>query len=154
MQTALKSMTDFSTKLLKNLVEETTRLEIAGVRSKCGLSSTVLNVEPEMKSVLRSITDFAAESFKGLVIESTNKVDDRADNVEQDTMIESIRAKSYRRKNFETRSKNSGGNPANFKCRSCQKMGHGYRNCPTRFCQACGKRRHDAWEKDCLNYDL
>ncbi len=38
------------------------------------------------------------------------------------------------------------------KCRSCQSTEHLFRDCPTRFCQACGKRGHDAWQQSCPNY--
>ena len=44
----------------------------------------------------------------------------------------------------------SSNNP--MKCRSCQATGHLFRNCPVRFCQACGSRGHDAWNVICPNY--
>ena len=43
-------------------------------------------------------------------------------------------------------------NQGNLKCRSCQSTGHLYRFCPQRFCQACGGKGHDAWDKGCPNY--
>lgn len=37
-------------------------------------------------------------------------------------------------------------------CRNCRSPEHGYIRCPTRFCQACGGRGHDAWSRDCPNF--
>ena len=38
------------------------------------------------------------------------------------------------------------------KCRGCQSTGHIVKDCPTRFCQACGQRGHDAWQQVCPNH--
>ena len=40
------------------------------------------------------------------------------------------------------------------RCRACQSTDHLLRSCPNRCCQACGKRGHDAWDKNCPNYQL
>ena len=40
-----------------------------------------------------------------------------------------------------------------YNCRNCRSSSHGYAKCPTRFCQACGHRGHDAWNRDCPNYN-
>ena len=50
---------------------------------------------------------------------------------------------------------NQNGRPVNkFKCRNCRSTDHLIRKCPQRFCQACGKRGHDAWMDECPNKHL
>lgn len=40
------------------------------------------------------------------------------------------------------------------KCRNCRTTGHFVKQCPQRFCQACGQRGHDSWMELCPNYHL
>ena len=60
---------------------------------------------------------------------------------------------NYRGNNYQTK-RTDRGNPSrnSFNCRSCKSPAHGYSKCPTRFCQACGGRGHDAWNQSCPNY--
>ena len=39
-----------------------------------------------------------------------------------------------------------------LECRICSSTDHLFRQCPSRFCQSCGKKGHDGWAKDCPNY--
>ena len=38
------------------------------------------------------------------------------------------------------------------KCHACKSTAHFMRECPRRFCQACGKNGHDAWSDKCPNF--
>ena len=48
---------------------------------------------------------------------------------------------------------NSRGRGGNIKaCRACQKTDHLIKNCPNKFCQACGQRGHNQYDQTCPNY--
>ena len=156
MQVALKSLPNFSTKSLTDLATETVRLQTAGIPLS---SSSNLSVKCEVNEVTdTSIDNKTVDSIVEKVVEklanlnasgNSNSVDyvqfsDHKDN----------RNPSYRGKGRYSR---RGGNRNNsvrgtFNCRNCRSRSHGYAKCPTRFCQACGSRGHDAWSKDCPNF--
>ena len=164
MQVALKSLPQFNTKTLKELVEETSRLEIAGVKSKVVSPDLVANVEvawaADMEAVINSITDFATKSMQEFAI-GKSRTEQSVNSDDNGTEIGAIRkenvnpvdAVSTRGKRGGGARRSNNGRNDNFKCRSCKKSGHGYRRCTERFCQACGKRGHDAWDTQCPNYD-
>ena len=56
--------------------------------------------------------------------------------------------------NYGRNNKKFSADQKKYKCRSCQSTEHMFRSCPTRFCQACGKRGHDAWDKSCPNFQI
>ena len=39
-----------------------------------------------------------------------------------------------------------------LKCRNCHNTQHLVRRCPPRFCQSCGERGYDWWDKSCTKF--
>ena len=146
MPIALKSSPDFTTKELKDLAQEITRLEIAGI--KAGVATTRVNViaEPhaEIKGTREIIDDIVNKVFDKSKFSDVNAVTSRSEDINTvnhgGTVYGSNNRQSrgrgrYRgsyRDNFTPRS-----SPQNdMKCRSCHGTGHLFPNCPVRFCQA------------------
>ena len=59
--------------------------------------------------------------------------------------------RGHRGRNQRPFNRNRSALPQNRKCRACKSPDHMVRECPTRFCQACGERGHNSWEKRCPN---
>ena len=57
---------------------------------------------------------------------------------------------AYSDSRYNNRRGTSTRNP--LKCRNCQSTDHLVRYCPTLFCQSCGERGHDSWNKSCQKY--
>ena len=158
MQVALKSLEKFAGADIKTIADETTRLELAGIRSL--LSDTSQNkgvfgaTNPrDERSVIDSIADKVIEKLHNI---STSQEDGGSCNEIHFTGRN--RGRGFRARNFRApgrgRSISSNGRtePRQMRCRTCQSTEHLFRNCPTRYCQACGARGHDAWDKNCPNF--
>lgn len=171
MQTALKSMEKFSTSDIKALASETTRLQLAGVKSNIEIRTLVNeisdNANNSSKEIPANIVDAIAD--KVLVkINSINVGSGGHENLENDVSFTTkpsfVGQRTFAGRNF--RGRGQGHQPrrrGNFrggyraptnqlKCRSCQSTDHLVASCPTRFCQACGQRGHDSWNDVCPKY--
>ena len=151
MRLALKSIANYASADLKTLVDEVSRLELAGVNS-CLTDAHGVNV------VEAGVCASRGE-------EATNLVDEIADKVLQKLSESSIdyvsrgrafdRSRSARgngESNSFARGTRSEGRRPPLKCRNCNSTSHLVRRCPSRFCQSCGERGHDSWSKDCPKY--
>ena len=155
MQTALKSIADYSSKSLSDLVTETTRLELAGVKARIPTKDNVLQISEEDEMV-NTVTKRVMEGMSALNVDGTKPENVHANlNYVASGGNRSTNTSSSRRgrDNSSYNKQRRGGNQT-MKCRSCQSVGHGYRSCPSRFCQACGQRGHDAWNESRKNYSL
>ena len=157
MQTALKSLTDFSNKSMMDLAKETVRFQTAGVQS------VVTPVSATIKTEINEVT-VGATGEDSLVQNIVEKVVSRLGGMSVagpsgSTSVDFVYQPSRGRSSYRGhgRSSNQCGRASSrgrgdFKCRNCSSRDHGYAKCPTRFFQACGGRGHDAWSRDCPNF--
>ena len=155
MQIALKSSPQFSTASLIDLAKETSRLQIAGIQSVAS-SKQGYCMSVETNHDVDSVVDKVLEKIKGLTVgipegaqapPSVEFVDNkpvgRFSNRERGPYRS--RPRSFRGGYQPTTSKTR-------RCRACQSADHSVRECPMRFCQACGNKGHDSWDKSCPKY--
>ena len=177
MQMWLKSSPDFSTKSLKEVTDLAASFEIAGVKSS--IKSEVFTVS-ENNSLVDEIAEQVIKKLKNVIIQNQDdKVQIKNFNGDYSVLHEEECNVNYydnkrdenQSRRYDTKSNNYQYNkgPGNnygrnnktftndrkkYKCRTCQSTEHMFRSCPTRFCQACGRRGHDAWDKSCPNFQL
>ena len=161
MQVALKSLEKFSDAEIRTIADETTRLELAGIRS-------LLSDPSKNKAIFgatnpsddRSMVDSIAEKvIEKLQLQTaainlddggkSNEINFAARNRGRGFQFRNYRAPGRGR---SVSSNRSTAEPRQMRCRTCQSTEHLFRKCPTRFCQACGARGHDAWDKSCPNF--
>ena len=143
-------------------MEETVRLELAGVTSmgKSRLSGAGIN---SVEGAASASSDDFIDSVAEKVVE---KLRGRDEN-EPET-VNWVDGQRYRGNNRYWRGRGRGGyrgacrgrgaSPLNSssakKCRNCNQTGHLVRQCPERYCQACGKQGHDQFNNICAKYQL
>ena len=158
MQLALKALPAFADTDINKLASETTRLQLAGIPSFDNKqSSQCMNVNESglVNSIVAQVIHQIGElSTGGLATKGHTETEQACANFDRQGFIN---RRGSRRGQFRNRSdgRNAGfrsNNQPQRKCRSCQSPDHFVRACPTRFCQACGGRRHDAWDKLCPNF--
>ena len=171
MQIALKSMEKFATNDIQALAEETTRLQLAGVNSNMGISSSVNEISANTNKGSREIPDDIVDAITDKVVDKINSIKVASgghENVENDVSFTTnppfVGQRAFPGRNFRGRGRGrqargrgnfrSGYRAPNsqLKCRSCQSTDHLVASCPTRFCQACGQRGHDSWNSVCPKY--
>lgn len=162
MQVALKSLKEFEESGIIKIAEETTRLELAGIQAIQCVRSRVnaINQICDESTIINSIADKVIEKLQSTGLSAaTGGIDEEEVNYAGITRSRGGQGRGYgarfNRKSMQERSASRGRpaiNQGNLKCRSCQNTGHLYRFCPRRFCQACGGKGHDAWDKSCPNY--
>ena len=159
MQISLKAMPDFDKADINKLAVETTRLQLAGIESLAADNpQQCMNVDSP--SLVDTIADKVIEKMKSCAI-SVPGSEDGGNNETANATYSGYRPFQNKR-NVNTSRGQFSRRPSNRgyrkraqqprKCRSCQSPEHLFRDCPTRFCQACGGRGHDAWDKACPNY--
>ena len=154
LQIALKSIEKFGEKDINELSDETTRLEIAGVKS--GTSINLVSPQSRESSDAPKETDIV-ESITQNVIERLKSVS-TSEEVNFNNYGRSRQPNGNNNRNRHNGNRNNrrgsfrGNNQENKKCRVCESSSHFFRNCPVRFCQACGGKGHDAWNESCPNY--
>ena len=171
MQVAVKSIANYESKTIQDLVKEITRLEVAGVKARSstlGNNCSVMSVS-EQSDLVQNITDNVVKSIQELhlsdtavKVEQQNKT--KREGEDEEVAVEFVRGsrgysgryrgRSRTSSNYRSERRRSSQELSSMQCRSCNDLGHGFRNCPQRFCQACGKRGHDAWNTDCPQYKL
>ena len=147
MQIALKSMTKFASASLNELAEETIRLQTAGIESNCS-NKVDQCMSMDNDRLVDVITDKVTERIENLLKNPGGQ--NNAAN-----FVSNRPTRGNRPSNFNRRFQGRKSTPQNnkvLKCRSCQSSEHLFRACPTRFCQACGNRGHDAWDSSCPNF--
>ena len=120
----------------------------------CVTSARLLCVETN--NDVDSVVDKALEKIKGLAVGIT-------EGAQKPPSIEFVgnnpfgRITNRGRHPYRSHSRNfrGGYQPTTSKtqrCRACQSAAHYVRECPERFCQACGNKGHDSWDKSCPKY--
>ena len=150
MQMALKSLSTFESANILDIAKETSRLEIAGIESYSSKKAECFEIkEGESQTIVDMVTDNVMKQMKGVALIAQG-VDVETGNAHY-MQNRSFRGQRGRRQREPSRNK-----PAlsqqNRKCRACHSPEHFVRECPTRFCQACGNRGHDSWDKNCPKY--
>ena len=74
MQIALKSMEKFATNDIQALAEETTRLQLAGVKSNMGISSSVNEISANTNKGSREIPDDIVDAIADKVVDKINSI--------------------------------------------------------------------------------
>ena len=161
MQVPLKSAPDFATASIDKLAIETSRLQIAGIKS---FTSTAPTEPHECMSVNSpSIDDIVSKVMQKLSMDSENKDRCQLEPDSANFVGSQFRGRqnrgSYSRQNNQHRGKTCGRAPmgpcvskSGRNCRSCQSTDHVVRDCPTRFCQACRNIGHDSWDRACPKF--
>ena len=161
LQVALKSVSTFSTMTLNQLSDETTRLEIAGVRSGNAEKVTSVETVVPVPDLIKKITESVITQLKiGGSHDAATPSEEEVNLIGNNSYGSLLGNSNFRgrfRGSYRNRgnSRNSGGyqgNHAGRRCRVCQSTSHLFRNCPARYCQACGSKGHDAWSPTCSNY--
>ena len=182
MQVALKSWSEFADKDIHELAIETVRLELAGVKSfsksSHSASSSICNVTcdgPE-ENLVNAVADKIMDRLKlsdsavaagdgrpdGLVNNRVNYADGRSSYYADGRQFNNSRGNRGRARNRGTGGTHRRGyssaprppsNRGGRSCRACKATDHFVRDCPMRFCQACGKQGHDQSSDQCPNYE-
>lgn len=147
MQVALKSLSEFKNKSINDLATETTRLKVAGVCKhfeRHDIHEVVCDTDSIVDQIVNKVTDKLNLTCGGEQQDSVNYVNNN---------YRAAGASNKNTRRLPYRSQRGGKfAPKQMKCRSCQSTEHLFRSCPVRYCQACGKKGHDAWDKVCENY--
>ena len=162
MQIALKSLPSFNDADIDKLTTETMRLQLAGIVSFASeIDKKCMSVESP--SIVDQIAEKVIEKMKGMPIDNHRGDDwDKQETASANWVGNQERGyqRRGRRGNFSNKAYRSrAGNPRNNrtsqrgrKCRTCESPEHFFRECPLRFCQACGNKGHDAWDSSCPKY--
>ena len=169
MQTALKSMEKFESCDINALADEVTRLQIAGIKSN--FHAAPLASSHSVNATGTTMADDMLNSIAERVVEKLTNLSIHQEDGGNDPYHPTVNAAAnvvatfpsnprggYRNYSSQRRARgNSRGRYRNYpaqqlKCRCCKSSDHLVRNCPTRFCQACGQRGHDSKDTACPNY--
>ena len=162
MQIALKSQPGFIEADIDKLASETTRLQLAGIDS-FAFEKVQQCMSVDSASMVDEIAAKVIEKLKGtLTISDGGDVEDKQDSAAANFVGNNWRGyqRRGRRGTFSNRSnqprsrnpRNNGTAQRGRNCRVCGNPDHFFRDCPNRFCQACGNKGHDAWNASCSKY--
>ena len=150
LQLALKSGANYATMDVKAVTTEAVRLELAGVGAKKPCAEASVEAGDEL---VDKIAEKVIQKLGGVKV---SPEDDRV----PDGLVDSANVvHNQRRGQRGNRSRGRArgrGNQSNQlrRCRSCQSTDHIVKDCPTRFCQACGGRGHNQFNATSPNYQL
>ena len=157
MQVALKSAASYKDMDVKACADEVVRLELAGGAStKVRVVSAVESGACSSESLVEAIADRVMEKLK--VSEEANEVS--AVRSRDDYYREYSRRSRPGRGNSHANGRGSGRgrgrsqvrNTVTRKCRSCGNSDHLIKDCPEKFCEACGNRGCKSWSRECPNF--
>ena len=162
MQIALKSLPCFIEADIDKLAKETMRLQLAGIDSfAVEKGQKCMSVDNE--SIVDEIAEKVIEKLQGtLNLSQGGDVEDKQDSATANFVGNSWRGNQRRGRRgafsnryTQPRSRNPRNNSTAQRgrnCRACGSPEHFFRDCPHRFCQACGNKGHDAWNSSCSKY--
>ena len=153
---------------INQLATETIRLQLAGIncysKQKTVLSNDLTNTSINLvndaaqnTSLVDSIAESVIKKLRISDITDSSSGGRESDNVEINNINRgrfNANNRNFRRgyRNFQGYRRGTTTNKNEMKCRSCQSSEHLVKDCPTRYCQACGNRGHDSWQESCPNY--
>ena len=140
MQMKIKTLADFADLDMKGLLDNTVRLEVAGVKSASKKYKEEINVVGDVVSNIGST-------------EGERKLHERLDGLEEAIaqLTVASNSSSARRRDDSVNRRSVGKSVR--KCWICDDKSHLARLCPKRFCQSCGQKGHDAWNKLCPKFN-
>ena len=148
-QKDLRKMNDFDTLPLTELVKKTTYLEIANANSTTSQTEQV-----EIASVSSRNSDAKLDRLINLMERSLGSGDElQEESVNYSGESRGTNYRQNRRGNGRGNGRRGGAtNRQPQKCRVCNSTEHLFRKCPQRFCQTCGGKGHDGWDRECPKY--
>lgn len=152
LQLAVKSVQGFADMDIKGVATETVRLELAGVGAPKPSTASAINSCDDMVDAV------ASRVMERLGIAGSSGVGEEVEVNSMGYRFDNYRGRSSGRGRGRGRGRGpqrggSSQTPSTKKCRSCQQVGHLIRNCPRRYCQACGAQGHDQYNSVCPNYE-
>ena len=149
MQMALKSLSSFESSNILEIAKETSRLEIAGIESFSSNKSECFEIQgAESQTMVDMVTNRVMQQMKGITLAAQGvEVETGSANYMQTRPFRGQRGRGWRQR--QPSRNRTALSQQNRKCCGCQSLEHFVRECPTRFCQACGNRGHDSWDKNC-----
>ena len=148
LQLAVKLSKDYKTMDLKATAEETVRAELAGVGKKKGSAEAIHSCDDMVDAIAEKVL-LRLGSLQ-LTPDAENGSVNSVDNGQRQNRF---RGRGRGRGLGRGRGRGSGGQSGSQRtCRACQSSDHFIKDCPTRFCQACGGRGHDQYSSNCPNY--
>ena len=151
---AIVSLPKLSTASLNDLAKETTRLQIAGIESFASpRQGHCMSIKTE--DLVDSIANKVLAKMKGMSVGAPGGTEDSPSVNYFDKKFNRFATRGKNKSRPRSSNFRGGYQPSNFqsqRCRSCQSTDHYVRECPSRFCQACGNKGHDSWDKSCPNY--
>ena len=141
MQTKLKTLANFADLDMKGILDNTVRLEVAGVRA----------VARKYKDDVNAVSDIQGGSCSS----SEKRLLDRLDSMENAIAKLSVETDAATVNVNETNASRRGrfvAGSTKRKCWNCGERSHLVKKCPKRFCQACGQNGHDAWIRNCPKF--
>ena len=145
MQVALKCATGYKDMDVKACADDVVRLELAGVASS-KVQHTISPVEAggeSSASLVEAIADKVMEKLRVSDDSDVSEVRSR------DNWQYSRSGRGNNRGNNRGRGRATGRNNGAKPCRSCGSTEHLIKNCPTKFCEACGQRGCNQWSREC-----
>ena len=153
MQLQIRALEKFKTADMNALVEETLRLEVAGIKSSMSTAS-----KGQINSVKELPDTLGEASGSNITKDLVEAISDEVLKKLEASSINYVRGEAKgQNRNFHRNNRRGRGGDNNIsastrKCRNCQSPSHIVRQCPVRFCASCGGRGHDSWSKDCPKY--
>ena len=152
-QKELRKMDKFEDKTIGELVKQTTYLEIANANASASQPKEEISSVNSHNNGLESRMDKLITLMeRTLTVSNENEYDDAEEEKLNyaGSNHGNFRNQPYRNRGKPSRGRGSWQQP--LKCRVCNSTDHLFRKCPERFCQACGKKGHDGWQRDCPKY--
>jgi len=166
MQIALKTLPSFAEADIYNLAKETTQLQVAGIKTffsrtvdKAQECMSVANAESMVDTIAEKVIEksrdisFDIPEDKDGGNESANFLGFRGEDARAwETKAIEVIFRKLTHQQGGNNPRNPGRPQSGRTCRSCESPDHFYRQCPLRFCQACGNKGLDAWNSTCPKY--
>ena len=140
-QRELKKDAPFSTKTLKQISERVTCLEITGVTSNITSKEEICTVKET--TCLETKIDKLINALEGITVNDMKEG-------RIDYAVASDRGYRSRGRGYSKPTGYHG--PKQLECRICNIRDHLFRQCPNKYCQSCGNKGHDGWDKTCPKY--
>ena len=150
MQMKLKTLENFDTLTIKQILDNTVRLEVAGVKS----------VTKKYRDDVNSVDDLTCDDVvpdnEGTLLKRLDGLEDAiakltaVTNTSDVSVVTSTPTKRRYEKGYVHKKPWEDRRPkVERKCWNCGDKTHLIRQCTNRYCQSCGQKGHDAWNKTC-----
>ena len=141
-QKELRKHEAYEDKSVDDLVTQTILLEIARKNSSRVPEETIRSIKEwtSLEAKMDRLLSVCEKSFLP------------KDNQEENISYAGASNTYYKRNRQRSRGQRNYNFTGKLECRICNGTDHLFRQCPSRYCQACGKKGHDGWEKTCPKY--